>query len=143
MALSDTGRRVLIAGIATAALLLYAASPPLCLRAWIGDGIAVPVCPDGRPHQEIVLAAEGWVRGKPGQVRLSTVARYTTSAADSAESTPVRRFSAELALAGPDGKEVPLEPTKGWATLDDHSQVATVAVPELPDGDYRLIARVK
>src|SRR2546430_16257286 len=101
MALSPIKRRVAITGAAAAALLLYAISPPLCLRAWIGDGISVPVCPDGRPHQEVSLTADGWVRGKPGRVAVLATARYTTGAADTAERAPVRRLSPPLALAGP------------------------------------------
>ncbi|HZN92168.1 MAG TPA: MG2 domain-containing protein, partial [Myxococcales bacterium] len=144
MALSSTRRRVLIAGAAAAALLLYAATPQVCLRAWIGDGIFVPVCPDGQAHQEVSVQANGWVRGKPAWVRIAVTARYTTGAADGAQATPVRRFSTELALAGaPGGKEIPLEPLDGWETADDHAQGARVTVPQLPDGDYRLIARVK
>jgi len=143
MALSPIQRRVAISGAAAAALLLYAISPPVCLSAWIGDGIFVPVCPDGRPRQEVTVAADGWIRGKPGRVAVSALARYTTSAADHAESTPVRRFSATLSLAGPDGKELPLQPLHGWLTHGDYTQLAQVTVPQVPDGDYRLIARVK
>src|SRR4051812_8347060 len=143
MALSPIRRRVAIAGAAAAALLLYAVSPQVCLRAWIGDGIFVPVCPDGRLHQEVSLAADGWTRGKPGRVAIHASARYTTGAADSAEVAPVRRFSAALALAGPNGQETPLSPLHGWTTGDDETRFADVAVPAVPDGDYRLIARVK
>lgn len=143
MALSPIQRRVAIAGAAAAALLLYAISPPVCLRAWLGDGIFVPVCPDGRPRQEVSVSANGWMRGKPGRVAVSAVARYTTSAADRAESTPVRRFSASLSLAGPDGKQTPLQPLHGWTSAGDFTQYAEVNVPQGPDGDYRLVARVK
>ncbi|HYV46477.1 MAG TPA: MG2 domain-containing protein [Myxococcaceae bacterium] len=143
MALSPIQRRVAIAGAAAAALLLYAVSPSVCLRSWIGDGIFVPVCPDGRPRQEVNVATGGWIRGKPGRVAVSVLARYTTSAADRSESTPVRRFTAALSLTGPDGKELPLQPLHGWLTSDDYTQVAQVTVPQVPDGDYRLIVKVK
>jgi hypothetical protein len=142
MAMTTVQRRVALASAIAVLLLIYAATPPLCVRAWLGSGIAVPICPDGRVHQTVGLWAEGLGRKVTGQVHVAAYGVYTEGPADSAGRVPVRRFDAELALIGPDGKEYPLEPLKGWETRDDHQQTAQVILPELPDGDYRLRATV-
>lgn len=139
MAMTTAKRRTAIAGAIALLLLIYAATPPLCLRAWLGSGIAVPRCPDGRVHQTISVWVQGLGRKATGQVDVAAYALYTEGPADSADRASVRRFDAELMLIGPDGKEQPLEPVDGWETGGgNHVQTAEVVLPEVPDGDYRL-----
>src|SRR5688500_14733518 len=105
MALSKVQRRVAWGAAGLVLLLGYAATPPLCLRAYVTSGIAIPRCPDGRVRQTVLLGADGLRRGESGWIRVAAIANYTEGAADSAVQAPVRRFEVAISLVGRDGAE--------------------------------------
>lgn len=140
------GRRVflLVLGVCVAfALLVLQAN--LCLRAWLLDGIVVPECPDGALTQTVFVDAWGLRRGAEGVVRVGALAHYTVDRADLALSSPIRRVDAKAWLVKPGGEEVPLVPAEGWSSEGsggEHAERAVVVLPEVPDGEYVLRARV-
>jgi hypothetical protein len=136
----STKGRVALAALAL--FTLWLALRGQCWTARLRWGIAVEQCPDGRPRQTVRVSAHGLRRGGEGGVHVQAIASYTTGAADAALRAAVRRGSARLWLVDAAGKELALEPKDGFSR---HEGVltATVALPAaLPDGDYRLRARV-
>lgn len=96
---------------------------------------------EGKLRQTARLDVDGLRRGADGRVALTVVAHYTPRAADEARTTPVRRVdSIALTLVG-GGTTTPI-PVKKWTTTDGVSR-ATIALPEVPDGDYVLRADYK
>ena len=121
-------------------LVALVSSRDRCERAWFSYGIDVGTCPDGELRQSARLAVASLRRGAPGQVSLEVFAHYTTARADAAKHAPVPRVtSIELALTGARNTAWPLT-ASGWERLGEAS-VATLALPDVPDGDYQLHAR--
>ncbi len=120
-------------------LVALVSSGDRCERAWFSYGIAAGTCPDGELRQSARLAVSGLRRGAPGQVSLQVFARYTTARADTAKRASVPRVtSIELSLTGAQNAAWPLA-ASGWERLGGTS-VATLALPDVPDGDYQLHA---
>lgn len=94
---------------------------------------------DGSLRQTVQLRAEGLRRGGEGAVTLTATAHYTQQAADVVETVAVGRFaSVALALVDAAGTPTPL-PVARWEVAGD-ATTARLALPDVPDGDYRLRA---
>lgn len=124
------------AGLWLAALIT---SRDRCEQAWFTYGIDVDTCPDGGLRQSAMLEVSGLRRGAPGLVILQAFAHYTTDGADAARRTPLPQVtSIELSLAGAKQAARPLEAVR-WER-SGRASVATLALPDVPDGDYQLHA---
>jgi hypothetical protein len=131
-----------IAAVLVVGLVGWATSD-VCVSAWVFQGVKVPRCPDGRFRQTPGLRVDGLAREATGTVFVSAEAHGVTSRAWEQLSAPVRRLDASLFLVDAAGKESPLQPEKRWEQQDyDFSLFAPVKLPALPDGDYKLRARV-
>ena len=141
---ADRNRRILrnvtLVGIGLSGLYL---SQRLCLPTAVFDGIWVwdSTCPSGDLRQSVALEYEELQREEFGVVKLRVRAHYTTGDATQALSTFVRLFKTELMLVYPDGKERALEVDK-W-NLYAGVQAGNVRLPRVPDGDYKLRAKVR
>ncbi|HEX8819017.1 MAG TPA: MG2 domain-containing protein [Archangium sp.] len=115
----------------------------VCVSAWAFQGVKVPRCPDGRFRQTLSLRVDGLARESTGSVYVSAEAHGVTKRDWERLLAPVRRVEASLFLVDAQGKESPLSPENRWEQLDyDFSLYAQVKLPALPDGDYKLRARV-
>ncbi len=136
-------RRVFaILGLGALLVVLGIVSTQVCIRAWLFHGVTARQCPDG----DMVLTAEvethGLRRGGEGVVRVQAHAHYTTDTSDRERSSRVSRFDPEVSLIGPDGAPVAWTAKEGWSSADG-GRVRSYALPQVPDGDYRLVARVR
>jgi len=131
--------------LAAGVLLLagFLVSRFVCVGAWIRYGVVVPTCPDGRLRQTLAVDCRNLRRGAEGTARVEAFARYTTASPDEEKLTTLRRYEASLALVKEKGEEIPLPPVRGWQTANDARTGAIVLPRDLPDGDYRLRARVR
>ncbi|WP_224363847.1 MG2 domain-containing protein [Hyalangium versicolor] len=140
-------RRRLIAGgigVALVGVVLAIASSQVCLSAWLFQGVKVPQCPDGRWRQTAGVAVDGLARERSGIVRVWAMAHGVGKPHGEELLSRVRRLEAQLVLLDAAGQETPLKPEKKWEPYDDDGQIYTsVKLPALPDGDYRLRARVE
>jgi hypothetical protein len=138
--MSPRARRTVVWALAAvAAVALYAISRSVCITTWWRHRVVLPQCPDGALRQTVSIAAHGLRRGAPGAVTVEATARYTVGDADDARAAPVRSFEVELALVDAADKATPLAPGKdGW-----RRGRAEIVLPDVPDGDYRLRARVR
>src|SRR5262249_22855253 len=108
-----------------------------CARLLFGYGIDVDACPDGEMRQSAQLDASGLRRGATGAVWLQVLAHYTTADADvevdrRAGIPGVRDI--ELSLVG----KSDAKPLAASWRRSGTSSLASVALPEVPDGDYQL-----
>ncbi|QDE88161.1 hypothetical protein BHS06_03875 [Myxococcus xanthus] len=140
-------RRLLGGGLA--ALLVGGAiafaSWDVCLSAWVLRGVKVPSCPDGQFRQVVEVHGSGLARGDTGQVVVMTHALAPHPESGQMMKAPVTKGTAAVFLVDGEGKETPLPLSKGteWMrTLGDQGLSARVVLPEVPDGDYQLRARV-
>lgn len=132
-------QKLVVAGAALLAISLLSADPDHCHSAWVTYGISVPECPVGEIRQTAEVTVSGLRRGAPGRVVVSAAAHYTTRDADGEAVAPVTAFRAlALALVDAKGAATPL-PTPRWSD-DSGGRAATVTLPDVPDGDYRLRA---
>ncbi|MCY1017140.1 MG2 domain-containing protein [Pyxidicoccus sp. MSG2] len=116
----------------------------VCLSSYLLHGVPMPYCPDGQMRQTVRVSADGLSRGATGQVSVVAEAHAPSPRYSGMMDVPVLRGSAELFLVDADDKETPLPPDKehGWKREDHGPLVTRVALPQVPDGDYRLRARV-
>jgi hypothetical protein len=109
----------------------------ICQHAWQRYRIALTECPDGEVRQTAELAVRGVRRGGEGTVTFTALAHYTIEHADAVQTeriTRVRELS--LRLVGPQ-QATPLAVEWGRA---GGSRTATLVLPDVPDGDYKLVA---
>jgi hypothetical protein len=138
-------RRWLVAsGISAvlAGLALTIVSSQLCLSAWLFQGVEVHQCPDGRFRQTVGLELNGLARERTGTVRVWATAHGVGKRYGAELLSNVSRAEASLVLLDVAGKETPLKPEKEWVEERDGVLSAQVKLAALPDGDYRLRARV-
>ena len=138
-------RRWLVAsGISAvvAALALTLVSSQLCLSAWLFQGVRVDQCPDGSLRQTVGLQMDGLARERTGTVRVWAMAHGVGKRYGVELQSSVRRAKASLVLLDAAGQETPLKPEKEWEEGKGGDLTARVKLPALPDGDYRLRARV-
>lgn len=118
-------------------------SRQICLSAWLLDGIRVDRCPDGRVRQTLVVDAASLRRGAAGAVHVGAIGHYTRAGADADLAAPVGRLTAELTLVDGTQHTLPLPPVSPWNSEPDRRVATQVRLPEVPDGDYLLRARVE
>src|SRR5690349_19449617 len=123
-----------------AGILLFALARSVCLGAWLKYRLVLHSCPDGALRQTVELRASNLRRGATGDVVVEVQARYTTGHSESVETVAVTAFDPTLALIDAAGKETPL-PVKAWRS-EAGAQLARLDLPTVPDGDYKLRARV-
>ncbi len=143
MALSRRSKVVGAVCAGAALLALLVVQSQVCISAWARYGFSARHCPDGEVHQTVRVEAQGLRRGGPGPVEVSVEAHFATARSPEGTREPLPRFSAALSLVDGKGTATALQPDKdGWVRAGDgHS--ATVTLPEVADGDYKLRAAVK
>ena len=150
--------RVLLGTFGGFALLVaLCASQFVCLSSWALYGVRTDTCADGNMLPMIELRADSLRRGAQGSVRVAGWAWFTTGDADATRFAPMRRIDADLFLVDPKGVETKLKPVDGWDSWwgGEEVQAATdsrwielrwesagIELPDLPDGDYLLRAKV-
>ncbi|NBD13730.1 MG2 domain-containing protein [Corallococcus silvisoli] len=114
-----------------------------CLSAWVFQGVEVPLCPDGAFRQTVGVSAQALARGASGRVVVWAVAHGVDAEGDVLQAG-VSRGTAELFLVDAAGKALPLpvDANARWQRDGDSPMSAPVTLPAVPDGDYRLRARV-
>ncbi|MCY1074131.1 MG2 domain-containing protein [Archangium lansingense] len=123
--------------------LVWWATSDVCVSAWVFQGVKVNRCPDGNFRQTVGLRVDGLAREVTGAVQVSALAHGVTENAGERLSAPVRRLEASLFLVDSEGKESPLALETPLEQEDyDFILRARVKLPALPDGDYKLRARV-
>ncbi|HZI15647.1 MAG TPA: MG2 domain-containing protein, partial [Myxococcus sp.] len=123
---------------------LALASWDVCLSAWALHGVKVPSCPEGRFRQTAGVNGSWQGRGKPGSVSVWAQAHAPYQNYGGLMEARVERGTAEVFLVDAAGTETPLalEKDTGWERGDDGALNASLVLPEVPDGDYQLRARV-
>jgi hypothetical protein len=112
----------------------------VCIGAWLKYRLVLHTCPDGEVRQTLSLGGNGLRRGGVGQVVVGAQARYAVKGSEGTETVNVPSFDATLALVDAAGKETALA-VKAWAPAGD-ARSASVELPAVPDGDYKLRAHV-
>ena len=131
-----------LGGLAVAGYLVYTNTGG-CRSARSKWGITIETCPAGDVRQTVRLEVVDVRRGSPdGRVSLAATASYTTGASDEVRTAPIPEISdIELTLVDAKGAATPLAPDK-WTTAGDVTH-GRLALPEVPDGDYRLRAKYR
>lgn len=138
-------RRWLIAGgvtVVLAGVVVAIAATQVCLSAWLFQGVQVAHCPDGRFRQTVSLQVQELARERTGIVRVWAMAHGVRERSGQELLARVQRLEAQLTLLDATGKETPLSPEKDWEKEGDSTLLGKVKLPALPDGDYKLRARV-
>ncbi|MBU8898868.1 hypothetical protein KRR26_24970 [Corallococcus sp. M34] len=139
------GRRWWVGGLGALFLggVVALAASQVCLTTWLWWGVGLRQCPEGRLRQTVALIARGVSRGGAGSVWVWADA-HGVDARGHVLNSRVRRGSAELFLVDAAGKETPLPPAPraSWTRGSRFDLMTEVALPEVPDGDYRLRARL-
>lgn len=128
-----------LAGFAALAVFVY--SRITCVSALLRYGIDVPVCPEGVPRQTAWASVRGLRRGTAGEVRVGALAHFTAGSSDEDRTAGVSGARCELSLVA-GGQETPLPPRGAWRT-EGIGLAAQVVLPDVPDGDHVLRARVR
>ncbi|MFZ5477210.1 MAG: MG2 domain-containing protein [Myxococcota bacterium] len=126
-----------VAGLFAGAVLLCAGVAGPCWTSWAGDGILVWECPAGDVRPVARAEVDDLGRKDAGSVRV-WVDGHWWHPRWGQRTDPIRRFSEDLVLVAPDGKEIRLGPEDRWRGTWGHGETATVRLPDVPDGDYRL-----
>ncbi|AKF79561.1 hypothetical protein MFUL124B02_04580 [Myxococcus fulvus 124B02] len=115
----------------------------VCVSTWMLRGVKLARCPVGTLRQTVSLGAQGLGRNLPGEVFAWADAHGVDSRGERMTAR-VRRGSVALFLVDAEGKQTPLTPEKDgpWKRDDGEVSRATVKLPDVPDGDYRLSARL-
>lgn len=117
----------------SAGLFLFGIGIPndVCREALKKWGIALPHCPDGTPRQTVEVEVHGLRRGAKGTIDVKAIAHYTTEdAPELVRDTPIKLQEMTLSLIDSANKATPLAMEKP----------GELALPEVPDGDYKLHA---
>ncbi len=116
----------------------------VCLETWWSYGLVVKGCPDGEVRQLVHVRASNLMRKSAGDVTIGVLASFVRKDQTEAQ-VPLRKFDATLTLVDAAGKETPLPLEKGGFTADGGADTrsARLTLPDVPDGDYRLRARVR
>ncbi|WP_164008702.1 MG2 domain-containing protein [Pyxidicoccus trucidator] len=116
----------------------------VCLSSYFLLGVPMNRCPDGDMRQTVRLSADGLSRGVASPVSVWATAHAPHASYGGLMEAPVTRGSAELFLVDAEGKETPLppEPEHDWSREGYGPLTTRVKLPQVPDGDYRLRARL-
>lgn len=141
---TGTGRKLLglaLLGITLAVVACLGVAGP-CWSAWAFDGVWLGRCPTGVVRWRPSVEVRGLGRDRPGTVTVWVDGHYVPGGRDTAAITPVTRFRLDAVWVDPDGKEIELDPERGWSR-DGARRVARVPAPEGPDGDWTLRVTVR
>lgn len=106
-----------------------------CERPFLQYGLTMQRCPSGTIRQTASLDVSNARRGADAMLSLRATAHYTIDSADSVQTQRVPEIeSATFTLVDAKGTATPLPP-KTWS-----GGTAKIAIPEVPDGDYKLHA---
>ncbi|AEI62870.1 hypothetical protein LILAB_04745 [Corallococcus macrosporus] len=117
----------------------------VCVSAWVLQGVKVPSCPDGQFRQVVEVHGSALARGSTGRVVVLAQALAPHPETGQMMRAPVTQGSAAVFLVDAEGKETPLPLAKDtdWERIDEDRRLAAeVVLPEVPDGDYQLRAKV-
>jgi hypothetical protein len=141
-------RAIVLVGVVLVAVIAYIAWPRgYCRSAESRFAIMVATCPSGTPRPKLGIRGDGLRRGGTGTVAVSAQALYTVADASEWSEAQILRFSVRLALVDAAGGERAIDPVpdregERWRG-GGGERVASVALPEVPDGDYQLRATVR
>ncbi len=108
-----------------------------CESMYLRYGLTTMSCPSGTIRQTARLQVQGARRGGEATVQLFAKAHYTIAGADQVQTLDITEIqSVALSLIDSNNKVTPLTPTKPWKT-----GTASIKLPEVPDGDYKLRAK--
>src|SRR5262249_48780445 len=133
-------RWALLGGL-LATIVLIALLRSMCVGAWLKYRLVLGRCPDGALRQTVTVHASGLRRGGPGSVVVGALARYTVGGVETVEPAQAASFDARLAVVAAAGRETRLLPLRGWEEVGG-ARAASVELPSVTDGDYKLRARV-
>lgn len=125
---------------ATVSLLLCAGVVGPCWRSWLLDGILVYQCPTGKVLPTARISGSNLGRGTSGTVTIHATGHYVVGKGGHVYPTPLRRFSPSLSLVSPDGLRRPIE--ADFDPSREFGRKAQVTLPDVPDGDYTLLAEI-
>jgi len=108
--------------------------------AWFRWGLVVRSCPDGRPVPMLELGASDMRRGETGRVTLLATALLPPAGLGEPRELPLHRVQPFVELVDAAGERWTVELVKGWSEVKTGRWEVEVRLPELPDGDYRLVA---
>lgn len=129
--------------VAALAVIAYMYWPRgYCRSAYDKYDLKLKKCPDGKLRQTVYIRGQDLRRDGEGKVSLSATGLYTIAKSDAWQRVELRKFSTELALIDSAGKETPIATKDGWKS-EHGEKSATVTLPRVDDGDYKLRARVK
>ena len=108
-----------------------------CESMYLRYGLETTTCPSGTIRQTARIQTYDLRRGAPGSIRIGARAHFTIDEADEVQTLDVPAFQS-VALSLIDAKNVatPIPPVAGWK-----DGIASIKLPEVPDGDYKLRAK--
>ncbi|MBA3453628.1 MAG: hypothetical protein H0T42_11100 [Deltaproteobacteria bacterium] len=108
-----------------------------CESMYLRYGLETTTCPSGTIRQTARLQIYDVRRGAPASIRIGAQAHFTIANADDVQTMDVPAIQS-VTLALIDAKDVatPIAPIAGWK-----DGIASIKLPELPDGDYKLRAK--
>lgn len=109
-----------------------------CIPAWVNWGMRLSSCPAGKPLVAAKLDAWSVRREVPFPVEVAAEGLYTQGPADSASRAPLGRFSPKLLLVDAKGATTEVKIEKRWKGAGRGHKMASVILPAVPDGDYKL-----
>lgn len=108
-----------------------------CESMYLRYGLETTTCPSGTLRQTARVQIYDLRRGAAGSIRIAAKAHYTIAEADDVQALDVPEIqSVALTLVSAKNIETPLAPIAGWK-----AGTASIKLPEVPDGDYKLRAK--
>ena len=108
-----------------------------CESMYLRYGLETRTCPSGTIRQTARLEVQDARRGAPAVVRLQAKAHFTIAEADAVQTLAVPEIqSVALSLVDANNGATPLAPIAGWK-----SGTASIKLPDVADGDYKLRAK--
>ncbi len=130
-------------------IVVFLISRVVCLPLLFEIGVSLPRCPDGEIRQTARVEVNGLQRHQAGQIWVGALGHYTLGPADQDLVFSVPRVEPSVELTDATGKAIELTPAlvgkdkapSEWAAQSD-GQSRLYDIPEIPDGDYTLTAKV-
>jgi MG2 domain len=134
-------RKLLIAAGVVGLLGMLLLSQSVCLSAWWKWGIVTKRCPSGTPRQTCVVDVSTLRRGaEGGAINVNVWAHFTTNRADDVMTVGLEKYDLDAVLVDASGKERPVG--AAWEKSGQSRWAKAQLASDIPDGDYKLRARV-